>query len=90
MSNGPVYRVEYERAALRDLKKLTIDVVVEIVMDIGALRTDRFPPNSEPLKGEGNLRRLRTGDYRSIYSIDDDNNVVVIARVRHRREVYRD
>jgi mRNA interferase RelE/StbE len=40
------------------------------------------------LAGETNLYRIRVGDYRVVYEIDDSNQFIVVTRVRHRRDVY--
>ena len=90
MSSGPAYTVNYTRKAFRDLKKLPIETVVDIVTDISELKSDPRPPASRQLSGHADLHRLRSGDYRTIYRIDDQNRLIEIARVRHRREVYDD
>ncbi|MFN5513209.1 MAG: type II toxin-antitoxin system RelE family toxin [Cyanobacteriota bacterium] len=57
---------------------------------INHLKTDLRPIGSIKLKGSDDLYRLRVGDYRIIYQIDDEIKTVVITRVRHRRDVYND
>jgi mRNA interferase RelE/StbE len=56
---------------------------------IRGLADDPRPPGSETLSGEDRYR-LRQGDYRVIYAIDDDRRIVEIVKIGHRREVYRD
>ncbi|MBF0179794.1 MAG: type II toxin-antitoxin system RelE/ParE family toxin [Magnetococcales bacterium] len=53
------------------------------------LSVDPRPPGSCTLKGIPNVWRIREGDYRIIYSIQDDRLVVLIVKIGHRREVYR-
>jgi mRNA interferase RelE/StbE len=54
---------------------------------IQSLSEDPHPRGSKKL--EDNLFRVRVGDYRIIYQVISDRIVIVIIRVRHRREVYR-
>jgi mRNA interferase RelE/StbE len=56
---------------------------------IRGLADDPRPPGSENLSGEDRYR-LRQGDYRVVYAIDDDRRIVEIVKIGHRREVYRD
>jgi len=46
-----------------------------------------MPSGSRKLHGEQNLWRIRMGDYRVVYSVDDRQQIVDIVRIRHRREV---
>ena len=57
-------------------------------MAIDALAMDPRPPGATKLAGRDNLR-ARVGDHRIIYAIDDHEALAIVARVAHRREVYR-
>ena len=59
-----------------------------IVAKIEGLADDPRPPGSEKLSGEEKYR-LRQGEYRVLYSIQDAGTTVTIVKVGHRREVYR-
>ncbi len=54
-----------------------------------ALRAEPYPPGARKLKGALVGWRLRVGDYRVVYQVDDRAQTVAIVRVKHRREVYR-
>jgi mRNA interferase RelE/StbE len=56
---------------------------------IRALADDPRPQGSEKITGSDDLYRIRSGDYRAIYTIQDDRLVVLVVRVAHRRDVYR-
>ena len=60
-----------------------------IVSRIRSLATEPKPPGSEKLAGSAALFRVRQGDYRVIYLVDDAHRTVEIIKVGHRREVYR-
>jgi mRNA interferase RelE/StbE len=83
------YRVEVLPRAGRDLRQLDQPVRKVILGVLRALGTDPRPPGVVPIKGHRPYLRVRSGDYRVIYAVDDDTRVVTVARVRHRREVYR-
>lgn len=54
------------------------------------MSTDPRPPQSEQLSGSPPFRRIRVGDYRVIYAVDEAVGTVIVARVRHRKDAYRD
>jgi len=83
------YLVVDQPAAERDLAKLPRDVLRRVDDRIRTLAENPRPPGSEKLKGAEDLYRVRVGDYRILYRIDDKARVVRIARVRHRRDAYR-
>jgi mRNA interferase RelE/StbE len=84
-----VYEVLIERAAERDLKSLPTAIFNRIVPRIRALAEDPRPSGCHKLAGSKNDWRIRIGNYRVVYEIDDARKLVRIFRVRHRREVYR-
>ena len=84
-----MYEILIERAAERDLRALPHTIFNRIVSRINALAENPRPPGCHKLTGSRNDWRIRIGDYRVIYDIDDARRRVRIFRVRHRREVYR-
>ena len=84
-----MYRIFLERAAERDLRRLSREIHDRIIRAIQGLAADPRPPGCRKLTGTQNDWRIRVGDYRVVYEIDDKAQVVRVNRVRHRREVYR-
>ena len=82
-----VYEVEYDPAAVRDLKRLPEPERKRIVVAIEKLTVTPRPQKVKKLAGSI-YYRIRVGDYRVIYDIKADELVVLIVRVRHRRDVY--
>ncbi len=82
------YRVELKRSAEKELAKLPDDVLARIVAKLEKLATDPRPNGCEKLKGGSGEYRVRVGDYRAVYVIDDVQRLVLVTRIRHRREVY--
>ena len=83
------FSVVLKPAAVRDLRKLPKDIRRRVATRIDALATDPRPAGVEPLKGEPDCFRLRVGEYRILYQVERKAHAVLIARIRHRREVYR-
>jgi mRNA interferase RelE/StbE len=84
-----VYEVLIERRAERDLDRLPSDIFTRVQSALLNLAKQPRPPGCRKLTGSQNDWRVRVGDYRIVYAIDDHACVVHINRVRHRREVYR-
>jgi mRNA interferase RelE/StbE len=84
------YEVVISSSAKRELKKLPKEVIAEITRAIFALADNARPQNCKKLEGYTNAYRIRIGDYRVIYTIDDDVLIITIVAVRHRKEAYRD
>jgi mRNA interferase RelE/StbE len=83
------YRIEFARSAERDLRRIDRPVVPRIVSAIAGLEANPRPPGTKKLVGADRTYRLRVGDYRVIYTVDDSVFIVSVDRIRHRREVYR-
>ncbi len=83
------YSVALLPAAKRDLRRLSAEVQKRVEAAITQLESDPRPPASKKLVGFENEWRLRVGDYRVLYVIDDSLKLVMVARVAHRREAYR-
>jgi mRNA interferase RelE/StbE len=86
----PDYSIVFARSARKELEKLPPQYHIRILEKIGALASAPRPTGSIKLKGDESLWRIRIGDYRVIYEIDDLRRVVDIAVIRHRKDVYRD
>lgn len=84
-----MYEVLLERVAERDLRRLASEFYQRIISRIKALSENPRPAGSRKITGSESDWRIRIGDYRVIYEIDDDAQAVRVMRVRHRREAYR-
>ena len=76
-------------AAIRDLRKLEKREARRIGDRIEALVQDPRPAGMETLKGKEGFVRIRVGDYRIIYRVDDEAAEVLVVKIRHRRNAYR-
>ncbi|WP_411814340.1 type II toxin-antitoxin system RelE family toxin [Dehalococcoides mccartyi] len=83
-----MYRIELRRKAQQDLDKLPKKDFEAVIETIKELANIPRPKGIEKLKVSG-LWRIRQGNYRIVYAIDDKESLVTIVRVGHRREIYR-
>jgi mRNA interferase RelE/StbE len=87
------YRIEVRRTAHKDLLGLPpkISEQVERTIDrlAAQLNAGRRPQDVKKLVGLPNTYRIDSGDYRILFELDDEERVATIARVRHRKDAYR-
>ena len=83
-----MYEIEVRRRAQRALDKLPKSDFPAVIKAIKGLTQIPRPRGIEKVKSTG-LWRIRQGDYRIVFAIEDDKHLVTIVRVGHRREVYR-
>jgi len=82
------YRVSLAPSAARELRKFDPDVRRRIQAALDLLATEPRPPAATRLVGGSGEWRVRTGNYRIVYEINDDQLLVLVFRMAHRREVY--
>jgi mRNA interferase RelE/StbE len=83
------YRVEVRPRVRKDLRKLGEPARSDALSAMRALADDPRPAGARPLKGHRPWLRIRVGDYRVIYAVDDPQQLVTVAVVGPRRDVYR-
>ena len=84
-----MYNVFYTSPASRQFRRLPHNILPRIRDAIEELAATPRTHHTEKLEGSANAYRLRVGDYRVLYTIEDDLRRVVIYRLAHRRDVYR-
>ena len=83
------YEVRFRKSAEKDLQRLDTMIQRRVLKATEALADEPRPAGCKKLHGSDAAYRIRIGDYRAIYTVDDGILVVAIERIRHRREVYR-
>jgi mRNA interferase RelE/StbE len=84
------YRVEILPSAIKELGQLPIKERKRIDKRIQSLAVDPRPPGVVAMQGSRKgLLRLRVGNYRVIYSVEDQRLVVIVVKVGHRQDIYR-
>jgi mRNA interferase RelE/StbE len=84
------YAVVLRKSAARELSKLPKAAQQRIAQEIDGLAVNPRPQGVKKLAGADQLFRVRVGDYRVVYTIEDQRLIVEVIRVRHRKDVYRD
>jgi len=82
------YSLEIKRSAQKELDALDDAPFARMDRKILALAGNPRPAGCKRLKGHRDQWRVRVGDWRVVYIIDDDAKLVSITRIAHRREVY--
>jgi mRNA interferase RelE/StbE len=84
------FKLQIKESAAKELGSLGNKKDRErIATRINSLATDPRPPGSEKLAGNENKYRVRQGNYRIVYSIDDQRRTILIVKIGDRKEVYR-
>jgi len=85
---GP-YEIEFTHRAFRAFESLPLVIQKRIGAKVEGLQADPRPHGVEKLEGLKNAYRIRIGDYRVVYEIDDEHDLLRVIKVGHRRDIYR-
>ena len=83
------FNVEFVASAAKEFRSLSADLKHRVGLTVDSLSNNPFPVGIQKLQGHRRLYRVRVGQYRVVYEIDEQRKLVLVTRVRHRREVYR-
>ncbi|MDH5475728.1 MAG: type II toxin-antitoxin system RelE/ParE family toxin [Cyclobacteriaceae bacterium] len=84
-----MYFIKFKKKAYKDLLKLPSTVIKKIVTSIDGLAINPRPDGSKKLKGsDENLWRIRIGNYRVIYLVEDTIKVIEVRKLGHRKDIY--
>jgi len=83
------YTVRFKPSAGKFFAKLPRDLQERIRDRIDALGTNPRPPGVKKLEGEENVWRIRVGDFRILYEVNDKDRLVSVDRIGHRGDVYK-
>jgi mRNA interferase RelE/StbE len=82
------YHVLLTSSAEKELKRLPNQLISRIISRLESLASNPRPPGCKKLKGGDREWRIRVGDYRAVYTIDDPKSLVEVTRIRHRSAAY--
>lgn len=83
------YSIEVKRSATKVLKKIPKVDQKRIIKKIDSLATQLPNPNTTKMKGNNPFHKIRVGDYRVIYEIQDDILLILILKIGHRKDIYK-
>lgn len=84
-----MYTIELAPKAERALKKIAKDLQRRIIRALLSLEKEPRPKGVKKLSGELDLWRIRVGDHRMVYQIQDEVLTVLVVKIGHRRDIYR-
>ena len=82
------YKIFFKHSSVKDLDPILKKDLQRIIKRIDSLKEDPRPPGCEKLTGQERYR-IRQGNYRIIYSIQDQELTIWVVKVGHRRDIYR-
>ena len=82
------YRITIKKSAAKELEDIPQKDLRKIIKRVRSLAKDPRPHDSQKLSAREQYR-IRQGDYRIVYSIEDKDSLIDIVKVGHRREIYR-
>ena len=82
------YTIDIKPSARKELEKLSDSLIARLVPKIEGLAGNPRPSGCRKLRGYKDLWRIRVGDYRVVYVIDDTRKHLSITRIAHRQDVY--
>ena len=82
------YKIYFKESVEKDFRTIPQKDIIKILQRIESLNSDPRPPGVEKLTGQDRYR-LRQGNYRIVYSVQDKELSVWIVRIGHRKDVYR-
>jgi mRNA interferase RelE/StbE len=85
----PEYTITFATSARHELQRLPLKLARRILARIEALAQEPRPSGCKKLQGSSLLWRIRIGDYRVVYEVDDQPAMVNIVAARHRSDAYR-
>ncbi len=83
------YRIEVKRSAAKALKKISKPDQKRISKKIDNLAENLPNPDTTKMKGNNPFHKIRVGDYRIVYEIQDDILLILIIKIGHRKDIYR-
>ena len=84
-----LYEIEIVSRAKKQIKKLHKNIQIVVMTAIHSFEQNPRPHGYEPVKERKGVYRIRVGDYRIFYTIDDKKVTVIVVSVMHRREAYK-
>lgn len=83
------YRVAVKRSAAKVLKKIPKPDRIRIIEKIDSLAENLPNPDATKMKGNNPFHKVRTGNYRIIYEVQEEVLVILIVKIGHRKDIYR-
>ena len=83
------FRIEFTKSAAKELRNIPKSAQKRIAKKIDALNENPSDPTQTKMKGNNPFHRMRVGNYRIVYEIQDDILRILIIKIGHRKDVYK-
>lgn len=83
------YSVEFVASAAKECRSLPVDLKHRVGLTVDSLSDSPFPMGVRKLHRQRRLHGVRAGQYRVVHEIDEQRKLVLVIKIRHRREAYR-
>lgn len=84
-----MYKIEYTNRALKNFVKLPLQIQKQIRIKLDILAQNPFVAGQvKALKGEDIAYRLRVGDYRVVYYLENEKLIITVVKLGHRKDIY--
>lgn len=84
-----MFKVFFKRSAEKELRRLPLAIIKRIELIIGELKDEVSISNIKKMIGSSLVYRVRVGDYRVVYVLDNELKTITIIKIAHRKDVYR-
>ena len=85
---GARYKLQWKKSAAKEIQGLETAYRGRVIAAVEALTAQPLPDGVRKLQGTSHTFRIRVGDYRVVYSLENHERILTVLRVRHRRDVY--
>jgi len=83
------FKIEYRTSVEKDIQKIPHKLLQKIIERIDHLSNNPYPIGCEKISGKYPYYRIRVNDYRIIYQVIEQKELIIIERIRHRKDVYK-
>lgn len=83
------YKIEWKNSAKKELKRLDRIGIPKIIAAVESLSIEPHPSGHKKLQGSEHTYRIRVGDYRVVYSVEDQILLIEIIKIGHRKNSYK-
>jgi mRNA interferase RelE/StbE len=83
------YQIEFKARAKKELARVPREFAKKIIVEIAALALNPRPNGSKKLVGAEHTYRIRVGNYRVLYSVLEQQLIIEVIKIGHRKEVYK-
>ncbi|MCX8143945.1 MAG: type II toxin-antitoxin system mRNA interferase toxin, RelE/StbE family [Bacteroidia bacterium] len=83
------FKIEHRTSVEKDIQKIPHKFLQKIIERIDHLSKNPYPIGCEKISGKNSYYRIRVNDYRIIYQVIEQKKLIIIERIRHRKDVYK-